>query len=571
MQLSVEQSKPVTNFDNCHIQSIPGSGKTRVLVAKVSALLALGFNRIILATFTNAAADEMKERIRTECGSLAYNVKISTLHSLMTNHIKKNLPEFKLVSPEKQSSLLHSIYVQEYQTPLDYIEFEKYYLNGFKHHTNKQYDKLIESYNESLVRNKLYTLTNLISFSVSLIAQNKLPLLNAQHMLIDEYQDCDIDQVKLVIQHARAGVKITTVGDTDQGIYSFAGAINQKAFDLLQTNVSSEQYLLEENYRSYREILDVAFRLVSHNKQRVLKKYRSIRGDGGVVQYRRFENRFYEAEWIVQKIQREPMETIVLARTNRLLDYVANELEKHQIEFKRINSQGWFDDIAVKLFLTLLDSLLNKDYRILQKTLNVIFVSAKEKISAKLIFNKDKLPVELTKGEIIVVSALRNGNALIASGIIEKGVQSITDGIYPYMEKVGYKNAFLVADVSNILCRMSGTLKTRLFNFNNQKKQESSETVKLMTIHASKGLEAERVFVFEFSNKVIPASKQSNYISKEQHMAEERNISFVAFTRAKNELYVLCCKNSSRVKDYYGDSIFAAEIFNNEVIENAES
>lgn len=559
MDVSHEQKLAVEDLNNVHIISIPGSGKTRTIIAKVKAMVNQGLSDIFLVTFTNASANEMRERLTKECGANhLFNVTVSTIHSLMIAHFIKHLPSYKLLPSEEQATILHDIYKKEFSTKKGYEKFERYVLNPTVD-CSDEYKVMLEKYKTILINQRNHTLDNIIQLGVDLMIVGKLPLLGCKYLMVDEYQDCDQHQVRLIILHGKMGVLITTVGDEDQGIFSFAGSLNYQAFLLQEKHLNSTRYSLFTNYRSKQEVLDAGFSLIEKNKGRIKKPYRAFRGKGGVVQHRYFKDQVKESEWVVRDIlSKEGKGVLVLARTNALLDVLEEHLIEAKVDFYRKGGGSFFDVIECHLFLSTLNSLSKRNSVGIKRVLDVFFEHDRNDDVVEYVFGEEK-KVFFPSEQKSILNALRNSYLWLQRGNVNKCIIVLVDVFLEQLSFRKYKNTYRIKMLSDVLLNKKGTLQQRIFSLNNKDRSIES-SILLMSMHASKGLEQEVVYLIGFNNRVIPSSRVTPGVSRVQHLEEERRLAFVGMTRAKNELYISSFKNSAKRVNYYGVSEFIEQI-----------
>ncbi|GAA5138389.1 ATP-dependent helicase [Thalassotalea piscium] len=561
MDLSYEQSRPVADLGNIHVVSIPGSGKTRVIIAKVKVMLANGLTGIYLVTFTNKSADEMKERLISECGKSALeDVTISTFHSLMINHFQKYLPSYKLLTPEDKTSILHDIFVKHVKGHEGFSQFEDYVSSSNKS-GNELFEQMNEEYKKYLHGKKNNTLDNIVSIGVQLMEKGELPIFDCDYLMVDEFQDTDIDQIKLIIIQGKMGINITTVGDDDQSIYGWRNALGYKGFKLLEKNLNSRQYMLSTNYRSKSEILTPAFTMIANNKYRIEKSVKCQKGLGGRLVHYHFPTRVDEAEFIVQEIQKESnINTMILARTNANLSYVETELIAHNLSYEKAGGAKYFQNTPCHLFLSTLRSIDGNSEHGTQRMLDILFNGQDgDRVEVSAIHSKSKPPSSLTPRQQAAFNGISNAYTYLKAFQIDRALDELSESLSIELEFLGYKFWERIPDLAQCLQRLPGNLTQRLAVFNQQTKEVESN-IKLMTMHSSKGLESDRVFITCFSNKIIPSTRVNKGVDPTEHVEEERRLAFVAITRGKKEVILTSCENSDARKGWFGPSQFIDEL-----------
>ena len=561
MDVSKQQSLAVGDMGNIHIVAIPGSGKTRTIIAKVKVMRERGYSKIFLVTYTNASAAEMKERLIAECGADVLNeVHVSTFHALMIRHFQQYLPQYQLMPPEEQSTILHQIYVRETKSHEGYDGFEEYILGNSKNQI-PEFECLKEIYLTYIDSKHNHTLDNIISSGVSMMLKGELPRFNCNYLMVDEFQDVDEDQVKLVFIHGKMNVPITTVGDDDQSIYGWRNALGYKGFVLQEKVLKSTLYKLTTNYRSRLEILTAAFNMIENNLSRIPKDVIGSRGEGGVIEHHHFHDRLEEAKWIAKQISTSPhVPTLILARTNNNLNYVEMELIEYEIPYNKKDSGQYFNVIACKLYISALRAMATNSEHGMQRILDIIFESYGQTIPSDVVLKQSKLfDVQLSPQQKSLINALCNSYQLHKAGRTSDCIRELSESMRVEMEFMGYKLTQRITELGSYLNKFKGNLSQRL-TLMSQKNKEKEANVTLMTMHSAKGLERERIYITNFSNRIIPSTRTDGNTSKLAHIEEERRLAFVAITRGKEEVYITSCQNSDSRKGWFGPSEFIQEL-----------
>lgn len=562
MMVSSQQSQAVLAKNHTHVIAIPGSGKTRTIIAKTKHLLSQGETSVCIVTYTNASAKEVKERLVLECGNEALQkVTVATFHALMLRHLSEYLPQYTLFSPEERTALLHDVYLKHRGTHRGYEEFEEYSL---LHQKNKdgEYEAILSDYYAALTEQKINTLDSVISGALEKMLSGELPLLPCRHLLVDEWQDADEQQLKLVLLHGRSGRVVTTVGDDDQSIYAFRKALGFRAFNAQATHLESQEMQLTVNYRSKQEILDAAFSLIGNNEERITKQPIAMRGEGGVVVHHCFSTRIHEARWVSEKIRCEPnIPTLVLARNRVNLQEIESELAQRDIPYKIRSNTRYYDVTCCKLFISALYSLSKNNKEGMQRLINVLFNDNQEHSSTRVTFENivNPPPSELSAEQQAAFYGVRNAIEYFKQGQENQMLSTLAQSVQPELEKIGYQSTERIYQLASKLQKMTGSTARRLSLLSKEATQDDA-LVELMTIHSSKGLERERVFLMGFSRGVIPTERQTGGTSAYASIQEERRVAFVALTRAKDELYITSYRGTSGQPKRNGPSMFVKEL-----------
>ena len=556
-QIRVEQSE-----GHVHVVAIPGSGKTRVLIAKTLRLLNTypGVS-IYIVTFTNAAAAEISERLK-QSGAQIDGVTVGTFHALMVSHIQKYSSGDRLISTEQETAILHKIYVDEFGGHEGYEHFEEYIRGGGKNHDDV-FHQMKTRYIQALGETQSQSLTFLLEQGVDMMMRGKIPLFPCHHLLIDEFQDVDEAQLKLAILHGKSNVQITACGDDDQSIYYFRRALGVTAFEALEQHLGSVEHQLTMNYRSCTSILDAAFNLIEHNEHRIDKTAQAFKQDVGSVRVQRTVDKHYEAEYVCDFIKQSPTTaTLILARNNLYFEVLEYHLLQNNIDFYRVNNTSYFSTMACQLVISGIEAIArNEDHGITRFVHNILKDPAvyQNPLTVRGIIsdNVPKMP-NMTPLQRDAFQSITNAVKYHQLGNVEQTLHSLTAVIPKELQTQGYEKTDRIYQLVNIIGKMKGSLAQRLMNLT-QKSKPKDSTVRLMTMHASKGLEAPRVVIVGCSNRIMPSLKPSN-TPVTKLIEEERRLLFVAITRAQEELLITSIQDSENRTGWYGDSMFLNEI-----------
>ncbi|HOJ50010.1 MAG TPA: 3'-5' exonuclease [Spirochaetota bacterium] len=571
-----------------------GSGKTRVITYKIAYILKFFDPSSVLAlTFTNKAADEMKERVFSLVGRKK-DLVVSTFHSFGYRFLKEEIKnigyneKFVIYSEEDKEVLIRNIIVQMGLDPGVYnpknigklISFIKNrFINSREIEKNIQDINLLKIYSrytDELKKFNSLDLDDLIYLPVLILSsRNDIKEKwndRIDYILVDEYQDTNYLQYLLLKLLAGHKNRICVVGDDDQSIYAFRGANIDNILMFENDFPGAKKIVLNINYRNNPTILKASYSLIKNNLKRHTKNIISHNKNDNKIQFFEAINRIDEAKWIAKNIFKNRLEGIpysnqaVLCRTNYLIKYIEPILREENIPYKIIGATSFFDKKEIKDIVAYLRLINNtKD--------NIAFLRAIN-VSKKNIGDKTLEVIKENAGNgILYQVALKidsieeikpNARALIKefTNIIEyykqeysknKNMKETTErliediGYYNYLKMI-YKDKELEKRLNNISFFLDymGKIKIDdnddilskfLITFmlsNNEDNRENENKVSLMTIHASKGLEFDAVFIAGFEEGIIP---HQNSID-ENNIEEERRLVYVAFTRAKNRLYI---------------------------------
>jgi DNA helicase II / ATP-dependent DNA helicase PcrA len=589
-----------------------GSGKTRVITFRIAELIRSGVkpSRILAVTFTNKAAKEMRERTSSLLGRRKKNEsgpEVSTFHSLCVRVLRRHArllgypDHFSIYDRSDQESVarsaLREVRVgQEKLRPSDLIQL----VSGWKSQGIAAKDA------EGLARKDTEILGALAysRYEAQLRASGAMDfddlLLNTErlflnhpearyaeqsrfdHVLIDEYQDTNALQYRIVKTLAQTHRNLCVVGDDDQSIYGWRGAEVEHILSFQNEWPEARVVRLEENYRSTEWILHLANTLIAHNKTRHDKVLRSVRGRGAPPRFLAFEEEDQEAEAIAseihQKIHREDEERVkasdiaILFRTNEQPRAFEQALRRAGVPYVLVGGQSFFDRKEVKDLLCYLRVLANPNDEVsLLRVLNtpsrgIGTGSAQALLNAAV---SEGVPVWKVLHRALSVPDV-SSNA--ASGVLDfvalieefrarLGVTPVSSLAAELVRRVNYQAEIerLYKDPSDQEARMSSveqflnsiasyerkadspsligfleesSLASRDDDDDEDSRREHSVT--LMTLHSAKGLEFPEVYLVGLEEGLLPHKR--SVIEQGSQIAEERRLAYVGITRAQSLL-----------------------------------
>lgn len=557
MDLNEKQLFIVNLQQSVLVRATPGTGKTRVLIAKVLKLLSEGVSFITLITFTKASALEIQKRLIVELGSLPEGIVVGTFHSVISKHINKHV-KVGLMSNEEQVTLLHQQYNRYFGEHEGFEAFSRYFekkVSGSSTQTNEEYEIVLDNYYNEM-SNITAGMMDLISLCQRLIQEGKVPLLPTSWLLVDEFQDTDLEQVKFILSHGLSGINLLLVGDPDQSVYAFRDALGPDAFTIVSDNSNIVEASLSVNYRSYSEVLTAAQRLIEHNNNEHLVMASHL-GEGGNTECFSVLNPTEEALLVSRLIKhRDCSNVAIIARSNYRLAIIETVLREQGIKFARRSTSSQFN-IAELLFLSLLGALAKKSESNIVSVIEPIIKSHDlALLIAKHLFISINKPIPSNCDEI--TNQLKKIYHNIVRHNSKKAIDGGLDFSLNHFKSMNLDGLYKVEYLAEKLKGMKGTLQQRLFKLElNADKEECS--IQTMTGHSSKGLEFDTVYLLGFSEGVFPPKSSSKY---ELDIEEERRIAYVEFTRAMKQLTVLSPLQTEKGRRFGGVSrfIYEAEI-----------
>lgn len=569
-----------------------GSGKTRVISTKIYYLIEeckVDPYNILAITFTNKAANEMKERTELMLGRVVDNLIISTFHSLglriLMYHYEKlgYSSNFVIMDTSDSLGIIRTILkgmkldTKEYPPGELLKRISSYKNNQAKVETDELFLTIYEEYEKTLRSNNSVDFDDLILLPVYLFNDHPEVLEYYQnrfkYILIDEFQDTNDIQYQFAKALAGKHRNLTCVGDIDQSIYSFRAANYENVFMLEEDFPELKTIKLEQNYRSTKNILNASNSLIKHNEKRKEKNLWADSDDGDKVYHFRAYNEDNEADFIMKEIIKlqsqgvDNKEIAVLYRNNILSRNIEQAFKINKISYKVFGGVGFYDRKEIKLVSAYLKFIYNnKDNASLERIINF----PKRGIGEKSLEKLNEKAIEEDKS---IYEAIESGKELEFKNLIEELKTSFEEMTVPEMyeellDKIDlineYENSNDIRDhnriesleeFKSVVVKNSGDekglealgkflLTTSLVNEVDDD-EASFDRVNLMTIHSSKGCEFDYVFVIGLEDTILPS------IMDGADIEEERRLLYVAITRARKKVYLIT--TLSRVQ--YGKSL----------------
>ena len=623
-----ENQKAAVVQSSGHVRIIAGagSGKTRVVTSRIAYLIdevgVLPY-RILAITFTNKAANEMKERIGRMLKDNSGGVNISTIHSFCVRLLREDIHllgyprNFTIVGADDQKSILKEAYKMyavevksySYGNVLSYISNAKCAgidpedaLSIANPYTSEYVKAQVYGYYQTRLQ-AMYALDfdDLLLVARKLLKSNKEVRIKWQNRFdyihVDEFQDVDKIQYDIIKYLVKETTALCVVGDPDQTIYTWRGAdVNiimnfEKDFDPCKT------IILNENYRSAPSILNGANSVIKNNKNRIEKDlYTNLPESHKIVHYSAMEDAL-EPAWVADQIQKNYQsgtlykDMAVLYRSNYLSRSLEKQLLDNHIPYKIYGGVRFYDRAEIKDSLSYLRMLIHDNAAIDLAFKRIINVP-KRSIGNKSVETMEEIShrencnlYEVLKNhEVCRGKAAASAKAFIE--LIEKhrslvSVMSISMLLENLLEESGYlkmleeeKETERLENIKELINDIEifeennsdGTLDEYLQQialYTDKEETDKQEVVQLMTIHAAKGLEFDTVFVYSMSEGIFPSEKAVSEGGRTA-LEEERRLAYVAFTRAKRQLYI----SDARGYSYVMDSVKRPSRFINEIDEN---
>ena len=589
-----------------------GSGKTRVLTHRIAYLIdERGVNpwNILAITFTNKAAEEMRQRVDSLVSFGAESIWVSTFHSACVRILRRFIERlgydnrFTIYDTDDQKTLMKEVCrkvdidtkVYKERNLLAAVSSAKnemilpdeFELNAGGDFGQLKIAKVYREYEAQLKANNALDFDDLLVKTVQLLETQPDVLEYYQerfrYIMVDEYQDTNTVQFRLVRLLAGKYRNLCVVGDDDQSIYKFRGANIRNILDFEHEFPDAHVVRLEQNYRSTGNILNAANGVIRNNRNRKEKTLWTDNGDGEKIQLRQFDTAFDEAEFIAEDIKKEVREgasyndSAVLYRTNAQSRLFEEKFIAMNIPYKIVGGINFYARREIKDLLAYLKTVDNgRDDLAVRRIINVpkrgIGLTTINRIQESadergIGFYEALLAPELIPGVGRSASKLDSFAALIEyfKGQTEK--ESITDLLREIIEKTGYVESLEAEDkveaesrIENIdelvnkaaayeedcqdrgeEASLSGFLEEVALVADIDSLDEDQDYVVLMTLHSAKGLEFPHVYLAGMEDGLFP-SYMTITSDDNEDLEEERRLCYVGITRAEEKLTLTCAR-----------------------------
>lgn len=577
-----------------------GSGKTRVLTMRIAHLIeeeGIPPFRILAITFTNKAANEMKERIRNMLVGVEVQPWISTIHSLCVRILREDIicmgypRNFTIMDTDDQKSVIKEAVKRlelenENITPMEYIN---YISNNKSEDISAEQAKIMAgSFHDDQVKASVYAFyldrqkqlfaldfDDLILWTVHMFAKFPEVLHKWQrkfsYILVDEFQDIDRLQYQLIRFLGGKDNSIYVVGDPDQTIYTWRGADVNIIMNFVRDFPNAKTVILNENYRSSADILKAANSVIANNRNRMKKElFTSKKSEGKIIHYAAISDE-YQAAYIADEIStlhrngKKYKDIAILYRSNYLSRSIERGLIDLRIPYVIYGGTRFYERQEVKDILCYLRMASGSDDLALQRILN----RPRRGIGPKTM---DMIATVAHEQGISMYEVLKQEG--LFSGKIARTLQDFVTTVEKWKKRVADPNTSLV-DLYQDIIEESGYREMlsedkekgaeRLENlkslgddlnqfeqndpkagldeylqtvslYTDREEGEVQDAVQLMTVHSAKGLEFDTVFVTDLNEGIFPNERALSETSR--GLEEERRLAYVAFTRARHKLYL---------------------------------
>lgn len=586
-----------------------GTGKTQTMISRLVYLISevgISPESILSLTFTNKAAASMKERaikMLNDVGFVGSLPILSTFHSfgmeflseyieLLDGRRRKN---YRLIDTDDKKDIVKNLVLdkirlqdldflqkkdkeilkeerdflnEQTKSALAYIERVK---NTLEFESGNTFYEIYLKYEDILTRDNLIDFDDLIILPHDILKQNpqtaKRISEKYSYIMVDEYQDTNLAQLKLLKLLCTAHQNIVVVGDDDQSIYSFRHARVKNILGFADDFKDAQIIKLEENYRSTKTILNHANSVISNNKSRYGKElYTNNTYDDTLTRFENYYEIIYEIKRLIESGVKHN-EICIIYRMNMSANFIEPRLISENIPYKVIGSVPFFERAEIKLLLNYLRLYVDvNDNLAFKKIINMPKRKFGEKALEKLENNSTKLSLyeslkdnlALFKNKEIqdfvdLYESTKDKFALFLNKLLALEIYKLFDNT-----KAREENCSVFFDIIKRECGFNADI-SKLTNFLNkiilqeQIIKENNNSINLLSIHASKGLEFSYVFLIDCDGGKMPCTFMGNV-----DIEEERRLLYVAITRAKKKFYLQY--------DLENPSIFVSEILQNKAL-----
>ena len=591
----------------CLVIAGAGSGKTKVLTHKIAYLLSEKNVKpwnILSITFTNKAANEMKQRVEKLVGEASQEMWLGTFHSICVRILRRYIDrigyktDFVIFDTSDQKTLIkeclktlkvddkiftdRGVLSEISNGKNEMLEPKAYGVKYAGDFRKKTIAEIYELYQRRLRENNAIDFDDIINFTIKILSENPDVLdyytEKFKYILVDEYQDTNKAQFTLVSLLASKYGNLTVVGDSDQGIYSFRGADISNILNFERDFPGTRIIKLEQNYRCTGNILKAANAVIKHNENKYDKKLWTENEEGHLPCIYCGEDEYDEGRYIVEQINHLKTEEYyknsdftILYRMNAQSRAIEDILMREGIPYKVIGGLKFYERKEIKDIIAYLRLIHN----------------SADNLSLKRIINEPKRGIGKTSIEQIQEISDKTGNSMyeIIRNAQEYGLTRVFSNSRDFIEQIEYlkskKDELKISDLIKETLNKTGYTKalenensveaeTRIENLEEfltvaiEFEEESADNtlaeflenitlssdidgmedqddlVTLMTLHSAKGLEFPVVFLVGMEEGIFPGYKS---IGEPQALEEERRLFYVGITRAKQYLYLTCAKH----------------------------
>ncbi|MCI8443664.1 MAG: DNA helicase PcrA [Clostridia bacterium] len=605
--LNNKQYQAVANTEGpCLVIAGAGSGKTKVLTHKIAYLIGeKGAHPwdILAITFTNKAANEMKERIAGLIGEAAKDIWMGTFHSICVRILRRFIDRigfdssFIIFDTSDQKTLVkgclkdlaiddklftdRAVLSEISNAKNEMLEPEQYQGRANGDFRKEKIALVYNLYQKRLKENNAIDFDDIINYTIKILMENPDILEyysnKFKYVLVDEYQDTNKAQFTLVTMLASKNGNITVVGDNDQGIYSFRGADISNILNFERDFPGTKIIKLEQNYRCTGNILKAANSVIKNNEVKYKKELWTQNDEGNLPKVYQAKNEYDEGSYIVEQMEHLKREEYykysdfaILYRMNTQSRAIEDILRRENIPYKIIGGLKFYERKEIKDIIAYLRLIQNGNdnlslKRIINEPKRGIGKTSLDKVEQIAIENETSMYEIIKNAEQYGLNRIylksREFVNIIEELKAKKDQLTISELIKETLKKSGYTKALenentieaenRIENLDEFLTvaiefeeeqaenHLSEFLEGITLSSDIDNLEEDQEYVTLMTLHSAKGLEFPVVFLVGMEEGIFPGYQS---ISEPRELEEERRLCYVGITRAKENLFLTCSK-----------------------------
>ncbi len=606
-ELNPQQREAVTSgLGQTLVLAGPGSGKTRVLTFRIAYLIGwMGVRpyNILAVTFTNKAAREMEQRVSVLLSDHKQGITLGTFHSTCARILRREtdlLPlksNFAIFDADDQHSVVkravkdlelnekmyrpESVHAAISRAKND-LRFPKDF--PVANYRDEVVKRVYQRYQDLLVASNAVDFDDLLLYTAWLLEENQAVrerwARRFEHILVDEFQDTNEAQYKIVRHLASYHGNLFVVGDEDQSIYRWRGADYRNMQRFEEDYPKARKILLEQNYRSTQNVLDAARAVIDRNLYRTPKRLHSDRGEGEKLSLYEASDDYAEAAYVVDTIativasrRARGSDFAVMYRTNAQSRLLEESFLRAGLPYRLVGAQRFYGRREIKDLIAYLRLVHNPEDEVsLARVINTPTRGIGDKTVATLLVRAQQagtgagmVVMDLARGEASpywadfkgrAANLLSEFGALLAGWYDSRNDLNLPDLFNRIVEEVRYRD--YIDDGSEEGQDRWGNveeLRRIVYEYQDRgmvdflenmalvsdqdtldRQPETRDAPTLLTLHAAKGLEFDQVFLLGLDDGLLPHSRA---LEDPEEMAEERRLLYVGLTRAKNKLYLV--------------------------------
>ncbi|MBQ9065007.1 MAG: DNA helicase PcrA [Blautia sp.] len=609
-----------------------GSGKTRVLTHRIAWMIESGINpyNILAITFTNKAADEMRQRVDRIVGMGSEAVWVSTFHSACVRILRRHIDyigydnHFAIYDTDDQKTVIKEVCRRLY---IDTKLFkEKALMSDISHfkdqlltpddvetsafdHNERKIAAVYREYQSQLRKNNALDFDDLIMKTVELFEKHPQVLDYYQerfrYIMVDEYQDTNFAQFRLVSLLSGKYRNLCVVGDDDQSIYSFRGADVRNILEFENVFPDARVIRLEQNYRSTKNILEAANNVIANNTERKEKRLWTENEEGEKIHFRQFATGFEEAEYVVGEIDhlhraagRDYRDFAILYRTNAQSRIFEEKLLMAGIPYKLVGGINFYSRKEIKDLLAYLRTIDNaRDDVSVRRILNVPRRGIGDTTQARIQEYAGEMDMSFFDALRVAeeIPAVKRSLSKIDSFVTfimalrtKAEILTVRELLQDVIDSTGYALELEKENTEESKARLENIdeLITKVQVYQDQMKEQGqkatlsgfleevalvadidtvdaeSDYILLMTLHSAKGLEFPHVFITGMEDGIFPGGNPLFRSDEDNSLQEERRLMYVGLTRGMKNVTLTCARQRmlrGEVK-FHNVSMFVREI-----------